>query len=378
MDNGIAITAQTCDAAKVTQQWDIKGGSMDHIVLRQSGKCLDINNYATGAESIVQEYDCHPDDKDPSHQNQAWVWDTTTKEIVAKGTANGMRLDLSNYGHDGSGEPVWIYTKTGASNQQWDYDKTTGLIKNMAENIGNLCLDASEPPPQPRPCDVAPGKGSVWCDHTKDLDTRVADLISKIQPEEVVGLFDNGAAGVKSLNIPKYQWWSEALHGVGGSPGVSFSTTTPNATSFPQVILTASSFNISLFHAIGSAISTEARAFNNQGHAGNTFWTPNINIFRDPRWGRGQETQGEDPTLNSQYAANFPRGMQEGETPQYIKASSCLKHFAAYNLENWGGVDRHHFDAMVTEQDLQDTYYPPFMAGVTLGNASGIMCSYNR
>jgi len=209
------------------------------------------------------------------------------------------------------------------------------------------------------------------------LDERVADLVSRIPAKDVVGLFSNGAKGVPELNIPKYQWWSEALHGVGGSPGVTFGGDTPFATSFPQVILTGSSFNNSLFNAIGSAISTEARAFNNQNHAGNTFWTPNINIFRDPRWGRGQETPGEDPFHNGEYAAHFVPGMQEGEDPNHIKASSCLKHFAAYNLENWGGVDRHHFDAQVTEQDLADTYYPPFEAGVKKGKASGMMCSYN-
>jgi hypothetical protein len=279
IDNGIPITAQTCDATKSTQQWDFKG---DNIVLRQaSGQCVDIRDYATDPQSIVTEYSCHPEDKDPSHQNQAWKYDAATKEIIATGTAKGSRLDLSNYGADGSGSTVWIYTKTGASNQQWAYDKTSGLVTSMAPNIGNLCLDASVPPPPPRPCDTTPGKGSIWCDHTKDLDTRVNDLVSKIKPEEIVGLFSNGDNGVKSLNISKYQWWSEALHGVGGSPGVSFSGTTPNATSFPQVILTSSTFNTTLFHAIGQAISTEARAFNNQGHAGNTFWTPNVNIFRE-------------------------------------------------------------------------------------------------
>mmetsp|Transcript_18126 Transcript_18126/g.43550 ORF Transcript_18126/g.43550 Transcript_18126/m.43550 type:complete len:739 (+) Transcript_18126:71-2287(+) len=228
-----------------------------------------------------------------------------------------------------------------------------------------------------RPCDVSPGKDQPWCDTSKSLDERVADLVSRIPEKDVVGLFANGASGVPELNIPAYQWWSEALHGVGKSPGVTFSGKTPSATSFPQVITTASSFNTTLFRAIGSAISTEARAFNNQGHAGNTFWTPNINIYRDPRWGRGQETPGEDPVLNGEYAANFVPGMQEGEDTNYIKSSACLKHFAAYSLENYQGMDRHHFDAEVSQQDLEDTYFPAFKAGIQKGNASGLMCSYN-
>merc|ERR1719345_632885 len=120
----------------------------------------------------------------------------------------------------------------------------------------------------------------------------------------------------------------------------------------------AGGFNRTLLHAVGATIGTEGRGMTERFSMG-TFWTPNINIYRDPRWGRGQETPGEDPMHNGNYAAHFVPGMQEGEDPTHIKASACLKHFAAYNLENWGGVDRDHFDARVTEQDLADTYYPP-------------------
>ena len=175
-----------------------------------------------------------------------------------------------------------------------------------------LCLDAAPAPLPPNPCSLLPGNSQPWCNYKLDLDTRVSDLVSRIPAGDVVGLFSNGAKGVPSLNIPAYQWWSEALHGVGGSPGVTFSGDTPYATSFPQVILSAASFNKTLWHAIGRTISTEARAFSNVGHAGNTFWTPNVNIYRDPRWGRGQETPGEDPMVNADYAANFVPGMQGG------------------------------------------------------------------
>lgn len=371
------ITAQPCDASRASQLWDFKNGN---IVQRSTSSCIDIEGYKTADLSPVWEYACHNEDTDPSHQNQLWTYDEATKEIYVpdKGTAKRMRLDCSNYCADGPGSTVWIFHKTGAVNQQWSYDASTGLIKSMQNKWKDhdLCLD-SDAPPQPRPCDADPGKSQPWCDTSLSLEDRVKNLVSRIPANRVVGLFSNGAAGVPELNIPKYQWWSEALHGVGRSPGVSFSGKTPFATSFPQVILTSSSFNTSLFHEIGSVISTEARAFNNVGHAGNTFWTPNINIYRDPRWGRGQETPGEDPVHNGAYAANFVPGMQEGEDPSHIKASACLKHYAAYNLENWGGVDRHHFDAKVTEQDLADTYYPPFEDGVKKGKASGMMCSYN-
>lgn len=303
--------------------------------------CLDIDLYRTSDTSPVHLYRCHPEDSDPAHQNQAWAYDADTKEIIATGTAAPMRLDVSNYGADGPGSTIWIYEKTGAANQKWDYDEGTGqLTSEQIGFAGKLCMDSAPAPPPPRPCDVAPAMSQPWCDPSQPLEVRVADLVSRIQDEEVVGLFSNGAAGVPSLGIPRYQWWSEALHGVGDSPGVTFSGNTPFATSFPQVLLTSSSLNSSLFGMIGDAISTEARAFNNQGHAGNTFWTPNINIFRDPRWGRGQETPGEDPYVNSEYAAHFVPGMQGGTAPKYIKASSCLKHYLAYSLEDWHGVNQ--------------------------------------
>ena len=130
-----------------------------------------------------------------------------------------------------------------------------------------------------RPCDLPPGNAQPWCDTTKSLDERLNDLIPRIPVEDVVGLFDNtDSKGVPSLNIPGYQWWSEGLHGVAYSPAVEFGGPVPNATSFPQVVTTAQSLNTTLFRLIGQTISTEARAFSNLGRAGNTFWTPNINI----------------------------------------------------------------------------------------------------
>ena len=148
------------------------------------------------------------------------------------------------------------------------------------------------------------------------------------------------------------------------NPHFSFSS---HATSFPQVSTTACAFNATLFRSIAEAISSEARVFFNYGNAGLTFWTPNVNIVRDPRWGRGQETPGEDPILSAVYAANFVKGLQEGEDPKHLKASACCKHFTAYivfafffivsyDLEDWMGIERHNFDARVTDADMEDTY----------------------
>ncbi|KAH9310561.1 hypothetical protein KI387_025596, partial [Taxus chinensis] len=126
-------------------------------------------------------------------------------------------------------------------------------------------------------------------------------------------------------------------------------------------------------------VSTEARAMHNVGQAGLTYWSPNVNIFRDPRWGRGQETPGEDPLVVSQYAVNYVKGLQEiDDESDRLKVSSCCKHYTAYDLDNWKGVDRFHFNAEVTEQDLEDTYQPPFKSCVQEGHVSSVMCSYNR
>ncbi|XP_039019433.1 beta-xylosidase/alpha-L-arabinofuranosidase 1-like [Hibiscus syriacus] len=192
----------------------------------------------------------------------------------------------------------------------------------------------------------------------------------------------NSAGNVSRLGIPRYEWWSEALHGVSYvGPGTKFSSLVPGATSFPQVILTAASFNVSLFETIGKVVSTEARAMYNVGLAGLTFWSPNINIFRDPRWGRGQETPGEDPLLSSKYGSNYVRGLQRADDhadPFRLKVAACCKHYTAYDLDNWKGVDRYHFNAVVTRQDMDDTFQPPFKSCVIDGNVASVMCSYNQ
>lgn len=172
-------------------------------------------------------------------------------------------------------------------------------------------------------------------------------------------------------------------------PGIRFNGTIRSATSFPQVILTSASFNPSLWYRIGQAIGIEARAIYNAGQAnGMTFWAPNINIFRDPRWGRGQETPGEDPMMTGKYAVAYVRGLQGdsfggGNSQQtgqidHLRASACCKHFTAYDLDNWKGTTRFVFNALVSKQDLADTYQPPFRSCIEEGRASGIMCSYNR
>lgn len=233
-------------------------------------------------------------------------------------------------------------------------------------------------------CDVVsnPSLASFgFCNTSLGVSDRVLDLVERLTLQEKILFLVNSAGSVSRLGIPKYEWWSEALHGVSYvGPGTHFSSVVPGATSFPQVILTAASFNTSLFVAIGKVVSTEARAMYNVGLAGLTFWSPNINIFRDPRWGRGQETPGEDPLLSSKYGSGYVKGLQQRDdgNTDGLKVAACCKHYTAYDLDNWKGVDRYHFNAVVTKQDLDDTFQPPFKSCVVDGNVASVMCSYNK
>ena len=202
---------------------------------------------------------------------------------------------------------------------------------------------------------------------------RAEDLISKLTLEEKVGQLMYGAPAIERLNIPQYNWWNECLHGVARNG---------RATVFPQAIGLGATFDTGLILRIGQAISMEARAKYNASVANNqreryqglTFWTPNVNIFRDPRWGRGQETYGEDPYLTSRIGVSFVKGLQ-GDHPKYLQAAGMAKHYAVHN-----GPERlrHEFDAVTSMKDLWETYLPAFEALVTEAHVEGVMGAYNR
>ena len=205
------------------------------------------------------------------------------------------------------------------------------------------------------------------------IEERVEDLVSRMTLEEKVSQTLNGARGIERLGIPKYDWWNECLHGVARA-GV--------ATVFPQAIGMAATWNEELIFEVATAISDEARAkhheFVRRGirdiYTGLTMWSPNINIFRDPRWGRGQETYGEDPYLTSRLGVAFVKGLQ-GDDPKYLKVVATPKHFAVHSGPE---RDRHRFDALVSEKDLWETYLPAFEATVKEGKAQSVMGAYNR
>ncbi|GAC1314318.1 MAG: glycoside hydrolase family 3 C-terminal domain-containing protein [Mucilaginibacter sp.] len=213
---------------------------------------------------------------------------------------------------------------------------------------------------------------NVYLDPSKPIDERVNDLVSKLTLDEKVHQMMNSSPAIPRLGIPAYDWWNEALHGVARS-GV--------ATVFPQAIAFGASFDDKLIHRVSTAISDEARAMYNAAQAddyhqrfgGLTFWTPNINIFRDPRWGRGQETYGEDPFLTSTIGVAFVKGMQGGD-PNHLKIAACAKHFAVHS-----GPEklRHTFNAEASPKDLRETYLPAFKALVD-AKVEAVMCAYNR
>nr|XP_043618568.1 probable beta-D-xylosidase 7 [Erigeron canadensis] len=238
------------------------------------------------------------------------------------------------------------------------------------------------------PYSCNPSSSYPFCNVTLPISKRANDVVSRLTLDEKVLQLVNGAPEIPRLGVSSYEWWSEGLHGVSRhGKGVRFNGSITASTMFPQVILTAASFDSRLWFRIGQAIGREARAMYNVGQArGLTFWAPNINVLRDPRWGRGQETPGEDPLVVGDYSVSYVRGIQ-GDTFEggkldpngaNLQVSACCKHFIANDLDNWKTADRYNFDANITQQDLADTYLPPFHKCVQQGQASGIMCAYNR
>lgn len=204
------------------------------------------------------------------------------------------------------------------------------------------------------------------------VEDRAADLLKQLSQDEKIGLLGYNSKPVQRVGIPSYNWWNEALHGVARAG---------KATVFPQAIGLAATFNDELIFRVADAISTEARAKYNEAvkinnrvqYTGLTFWSPNINIFRDPRWGRGQETYGEDPYLTGVIGQAFVKGMQ-GSDQRYLKTAACAKHFAAHSGPE---ETRHSFNAQVTEKDLRETYLYAFQKLVE-ANVEAVMCAYNR
>jgi beta-glucosidase len=229
------------------------------------------------------------------------------------------------------------------------------------------------PVPPPTEEQIKAAAAMPFRDPSLPIDKRVDDLVGRLTLEEKVSQLIDRAAAIPRLDIPAYNWWNEGLHGIARS---GFSTL------FPQAIGNAATWDAPLIHSIGEVVSTEARAKYNDAIAHNnhdryfglTIWSPNINIFRDPRWGRGQETYGEDPFLTARLGTAFVEGVQ-GDDPKYFRAIATPKHYAVHSGPE---STRHKANIDPTPHDLWDTYLPAFRATIVDGKADSIMCAYNR
>lgn len=235
----------------------------------------------------------------------------------------------------------------------------------MADSIRSLPVTAPSP-------DASPTATAPYLDPGQPLAQRVDDLVARLAlPEKINQLLHENNA-VERLDVPAYNWWNEACHGVGRNG---------RATVFPQVIGLAATWNRALVHRVATVISDEARAKHHAALAvgqrgqyqGLSFWTPNVNIFRDPRWGRGQETFGEDPFLSGELGLAMVRGLQ-GDDPRHLKTAACAKHYAVHSGPEQA---RHTFDARPTPKDLAETYLPAFETLVR-GGVEAVMGAYNR
>ncbi len=257
------------------------------------------------------------------------------------------------------------------------------FLKTGLAAAGGLALSScgrSTPQPEPTltpslptPVSIPTTDLPIYPDPAQPIEARVDDLVNRMTIKELVSQMGSEAGAIERFGIPSYNWWSEALHGVARN-GI--------ATVFPQVIGLAGTWDAALIRRMAEVISDEGRAkyhdaIRNDIHAlyaGLTFFSPNVNIFRDPRWGRGQETYGEDPYLTARLGTAFVQGMQ-GDDPRYLKTVTTAKHFAVHS-----GPEklRHSFNAVVSQRDLRMTYLPAFQALVTEGKAASVMGAYNR
>src|SRR5450432_983338 len=248
-------------------------------------------------------------------------------------------------------------------------DLRRGIMKTKIAVVLGLCLSALGSAASAK----QPSSEPAYKNPKLPVQQRVADLVAQMTLEEKVSQLGHTSSAIPRLGVPEYNWWNEGLHGVARAG---------NATVFPQAIALAASFDAPLMHAVADTIGTEFRAkyyatVRPDGGAdwyrGLTAWSPNINIFRDPRWGRGQETYGEDPYLTSRMGVAFVTGLQ-GNDPNYIKVVATPKHFAVHSGPE---STRHTVDVTASRHDMEDTYLPAFRATVTESHAQSVMCAYN-
>eukprot|EP00117_Sycon_ciliatum_P036732 scpid79446/ scgid27609/ Probable exo-1,4-beta-xylosidase bxlB; 1,4-beta-D-xylan xylohydrolase bxlB; Beta-xylosidase bxlB; Xylobiase bxlB; Probable exo-1,4-beta-xylosidase bxlB; 1,4-beta-D-xylan xylohydrolase bxlB; Beta-xylosidase bxlB; Xylobiase bxlB len=335
-----------CDGG-LRQQWTMQTGAYPNNTVNMKqlpNMVFDINGWGNNSGSNLQVFG-----KTNTAWNEQFLYFATNKSIVS--LMNQMCITATGASNTTGANIVMEPCKANAGNQQFMYSTQDSMFHYVPNS--DLCIDAGTMVN----CSIAPYSAYAYCDPSNDVDTRVEDLLSRMQLGEKTQMLQNNNPGVPRLGVPHLRF-SECLHGVlSGCGSASGPDSTGCPTSFPHALGLGATFNRSLWSMAGHTVSTEARALNNQGVTGLAFWAPDINLFRDPRWGRGQEVPGEDPFLTAEYVAHYSRGLQEGVDPKYLKIVSTCKHFSAYDLENWEGVSRFQFNAIVSDRDLVEYYW---------------------
>ena len=357
------------DSAEEKQSWKIQtdGYPNNHIMLQHSNPevVCDVDKWGNTSGSNLQVYTPNSPNK---AYNQQFKWDSESHLLISLMNKFCVTAEANL-----TGSNIAMYPCHASSLQQWVYNSTSGQFSLLA--YPTLCLDAGST----ANCAMSPFSGYKYCNSSLPVQERVGDLLPRLSVAEkaqflVAAGHSNG--GVPRLGVPPFLY-GECLHGMRSNCGAAAPGSTGCPTSFPHALGLGATFNRTLWTLVGETVSTEGRALFNQGLIGLAMWAPDINLFRDPRWGRGQEVPGEDPYLTSEYVARYSRALQEGDDPRYLKLISSCKHFSAYDMEGWGGASRHNFNAIVSEQDLVEYYWVPFRSCVERAHAKSIMCSYN-
>eukprot|EP01084_Bolivina_argentea_P243365 408007_1 len=370
---GGTLSLNTCGTYNDYQKWTITNAMIE--LSQYSNACLQCSNagYCRNGFKPVITNNC----------NANYMEQFSLSPINGKSSVNIKvnGLCLQNIGIQNYAPIQTLQCNIGYDNnilQEYYYDKNTGYITS---NNQSLCVTAAYYPI--KNCSDSPFNTYPYCNQNLDINTRVNDLINRMTIYEKIDNLAGSNNGIPRLGIPKNKAL-ECLHGIFSGCGATYNDNTGCPTSFPNALNLGASFNRTLWNKIGIAISDEGRALNNQNIGGLFCFSPDINLFRDPRWGRGQEVPGEDPYLTSQYAIQYIYGIQYGIAPgetkgKYLKMSNTVKHFADYDLEGcrYGVPCRTNFNAIVSEQDQVEYYFPAWRSAIQVANAQSMMCSYN-
>ena len=356
------ITMRSCDQFS---DWNIE--NLQIKPLQNNSLCIDIVKTNIATSNIPLELrTCNI-----TNPNQQWFYNSTSLTISS--------LNLDNQCLDAyfGGLTLFKCDSTALSQKFQLYNNTSFKLLNR----NDFCLSV-KPLSISLPCIF--NSTQSFCNETLSYDERIDLLLNLLTIDEKIGLLGNKVKGIKGI-IPEINYWNEGLKGLATSPGISYGSNFTATTSFPQIIGLAASFNKTLYYDIAKTIGIEGRSLSNHNRAGLTYFTPNINIARDVRWGRMQETCGESVYLTKIYAIHYIAGIQGYDIPSKNKnknknrndddllVSACCKHAYAYDLE----TNRDSFDAILTKQDIADTYNIPFEACIKEAGSSCVMCAYN-